>query len=1525
MPFRYYEDPVIDYIYPRYGPKDGGTFVEVYGKNFLNFDQNLRCAFGSREVKAFYVSSEYMICYSSKSDVTGKEMPFSVSLNNQQNTKQNVDFVYYEFPQVFRLEPAKGPDTGGTKVFIRGQNFDPTKDIAMSNHNDTFCKFGNLSLSLANVISSTEMECESPPNYELTETMVEISLNNREWTRDEIPFNYYHPPFIFGLEPKVGSVDGGTVVSITGSNFDDTGYVACKFGAIFVKGEYVNENQLRCIAPPVENPGYVNLYVGIRPNEFSSGMNTRFLYYDTPKIHSIEPMCGPESGLTQITIVGENFADTGSDFVKCVFDGTIFTNATVYSHEEIKCDSPSVLNYEGINEKNITEYDVQITLNNKDLSGPMQKFSYYKDTVIRSITPIYGPQSGNTTVNVTGSDFTQAGACNATIRIASYHIKPHIIEKEFMTFKTPEVHFTGATVVQVALNGRQFDKDIEVHHRNKENTFYYYKQPLIRTINPKKGPTTGGSHIDILGAGFDDIFFNIEDNKNKKVYYKFIDADDKTTQYGETYTTTVTTGNKIKVVTPKVNKDSVRAHIYFSYNNENFNNINEEIIFEFYTLPEIVSFWPLFGPLRKEAGGGELQITLDNYICNSDCDNYVARYRSTNNIFYEKCRYERPNTLNCTLPTVNRPEPFNVEVSADGIDFTNNNKNFTFYDPYILTVKPKMVSSRGGTKLDISGFGFANSGEENLKVLFGSDDIKLRCDLRNCMVTAQYVSELRVQATTYPMDKINDLVSGENIGFGSFPVEVAVHNNDFTNNNVTIFYFDEPEIITDIYSNTLPMELEDKEALGNSIIQNIPANLDTILNIAIDSRRINKYFAQFNQYANYTCKYTMSEAPFTEKITQGSITSFPLKSELNNVFMCQSPQWQESGKGRITISLNGYDYSETGLDMVFTNPIKIHKMEPPCGPREGNTKVRIIGSGFQYTSEYNFKWGVQNIVPMNETKLIKTYKQGELESQKIYSKIELDEIELLSPSAPEKDLTLGGSNYISFTKNSFFPIENGANRYFSSNYISSDFEFFYYHQPFIQSIYPHGSIVNGGAKVIVVGAWFDYQPEYEVKPYCKFGNKIVEGEFLSTVRIACVAPKYDTPNVRVPFEVSLNKQDFTDSGLLFTYYTDFTKAKFDSISPESGPNTGGTNIKVYGESLTNLLNPEEFLCLFEPTEGTMPPKKVPAGFKDFGNNKTAIICNTPGGWSSGTMANIKITFDGQNYIDTGYDFYFYKIDYLNPASGPNSGNGPIQVMGSGFQNSTKVKCILNNIEMKPVDVYPDRILCPMTECSFGKNYTGSVDFGVSLNGIDWKMFPNGFYYYKQPNVTDIFPEHGPSKGKAKIKVFGKGFRNDFKGARPGCKVGNYYGEGHVVDDKTMDCFIPNMPLLERNQTLNMSLALNNYSFTEEHKHLNFTPYGVSSISPSSGPIEGGTRIEVKGAGFFDSKNIRCRFGVPGWYGYTTGKFIDYNKIICPSPLEFTVPEGGKLPFSVPFSIAFNDDEFSKFILFIIFYFLFFLI
>ena len=92
----------------------------------------------------------------------------------------------------------------------------------MTNRNDTFCRFGKEIKTPGKVISSTEMECTSPPSYDNRFYILEISLNNREFTDDEVKFFYYHPPFVYQISPKIGPTSGATLVTITGSNFEDT-------------------------------------------------------------------------------------------------------------------------------------------------------------------------------------------------------------------------------------------------------------------------------------------------------------------------------------------------------------------------------------------------------------------------------------------------------------------------------------------------------------------------------------------------------------------------------------------------------------------------------------------------------------------------------------------------------------------------------------------------------------------------------------------------------------------------------------------------------------------------------------------------------------------------------------------------------------------------------------------------------------------------------------------------------------------------------------------------------------------------------------------------------------------------------------------------------------------------------------------------------------------------------------------------------------------------------------------------------
>jgi hypothetical protein len=82
-----------------------------------------------------------------------------------------------------------------------------------------------------------------------------------------------------------------------------------------------------------------------------------------------------------------------------------------------------------------------------------------------------------------------------------------------------------------------------------------------------------------------------------------------------------------------------------------------------------------------------------------------------------------------------------------------------------------------------------------------------------------------------------------------------------------------------------------------------------------------------------------------------------------------------------------------------------------------------------------------------------------------------------------------------------------------------------------------------------------------VVPHCKFGEKIVRAEFDSTVRIVCSAPPSSELGVELAFDISLNGIDWSNSGLKFTYYE---QPLLTSISPDCGPESGGTPIYILG-------------------------------------------------------------------------------------------------------------------------------------------------------------------------------------------------------------------------------------------------------------------------------------------------------------------------------------------------------------------------
>jgi hypothetical protein len=228
------------------------------------------------------------------------------------------------------VEPSIGPETGGNEIQLRGDSFKPfsVSQGELDNSNSTFCAFTELNvMTPAQILNQTRALCIAPPSYYYKQTGVELTLNAQDFTDDATQYYYYKPPFLFDAQPAQGPVEGGTKVIVVGSNFNNTGNITCRFGKREVPAKFVSSSEIACKSPSVPNPGIVELEISLYPGLYSSPV--QYLYYKNPTVESIAPTCGPSSGYTQITVNGNNFVDLGHNSALCVFNKTIFMNATV--------------------------------------------------------------------------------------------------------------------------------------------------------------------------------------------------------------------------------------------------------------------------------------------------------------------------------------------------------------------------------------------------------------------------------------------------------------------------------------------------------------------------------------------------------------------------------------------------------------------------------------------------------------------------------------------------------------------------------------------------------------------------------------------------------------------------------------------------------------------------------------------------------------------------------------------------------------------------------------------------------------------------------------------------------------------------------------------------------------------------------------------------------------------------------------------------------------------------------------------
>ena len=144
----------------------------------------------------------------------------------------------------------------------------------------------------------------------------------------------------------------------------------------------------------------------------------------------------------------------------------------------------------------------------------------------------------------------------------------------------------------------------------------------------------------------------------------------------------------------------------------------------------------------------------------------------------------------------------------NGRDFTNDKVTYGFYDAFVIDVSPRLISKRGGTKLTVKGFGFVNSGSTEIVSKFGSlTKGDLYCNAKtSCITQAKFVDKNTITTDSLPQVNVK-YQDGTSIGENPITVEVSVYGNNFTENDIEVYYIYDPEY-KKVNRNSVPRNMQ---------------------------------------------------------------------------------------------------------------------------------------------------------------------------------------------------------------------------------------------------------------------------------------------------------------------------------------------------------------------------------------------------------------------------------------------------------------------------------------------------------------------------------------------------------------------------------------------------------------------------------------------------------------------------------------------------------------------------------------------
>ena len=289
-------------------------------------------------------------------------------------------------------------------------------------------------------------------------------------------------PMLTSISPTSGPSAGGTIITLTGTNFA-SGATVLVNGVAATGVTFVSATQVRATTP-AGSAGARSVQIR-NPSGQSASLAGAFTYVGGPGLSSVSPTSGPTAGGTTVTLTGTNFAAGAT----VTIGGAAATGVVVVSATSITARTPAGA---------AGARDVRVTLPGGQTATRTGGFTYTAPTTpsptLTAVSPASGPTAGGTTVTLTGTNF----AAGATVTIGgTAATSVVVVSATSITARTP-AGAAGARDVRVTLSGGQT--------ATRTGGFTYTApttpSPTLTAVSPVSGPAAGGTAVTLTGTNF---------------------------------------------------------------------------------------------------------------------------------------------------------------------------------------------------------------------------------------------------------------------------------------------------------------------------------------------------------------------------------------------------------------------------------------------------------------------------------------------------------------------------------------------------------------------------------------------------------------------------------------------------------------------------------------------------------------------------------------------------------------------------------------------------------------------------------------------------------------------------------------------------------------------------------------------------------------------------------------------------------------------------------------------------------------